>query len=209
MAAAQIFEDTYISGKNLVCTRGIKTIFENLCFNIKNGEILHIKGANGIGKSTLLRGLTGFLPFAKGRLTHNDKVVSNLSHIGVTFLNHLGGLHPDLTPNQHALFWAKLYGDGSKKILPNTLQASKNMPTHTLSTGQRQQLLLHQLNHKSLLWILDEPFLSLDQEHMAHYAQVIHTHLEKGGITLLVSHQNIDFQHIPIKIHHMDGCSTS
>lgn len=209
MVAAQIFDKTHIHGENLACTRGLRPIFKNICFDIKNGDILQIKGPNGIGKSTFLRAIAGLLPFTTSHITHNGKAVPNLEHMETSFLNHFGGLHPDLSPHQHALFWAKLYSAPSKKILPPSLQHCKDAPVRTLSAGQRQQILLHQLNHTAPLWLLDEPFLSLDTDHVVHYAQAINTHSKKGGMTLLVSHQDFDLGDMSIKIHHMDGHAIS
>src|SRR5689334_22370095 len=92
---------TSLTAEKLVCTRGERRLFDGLSFRVRAGQALAVEGANGAGKSSLLRILAGFLSPAAGRITvtrdgkDSDDAEERGKQIG--WLSHLDGLKPQLT----------------------------------------------------------------------------------------------------------------
>ncbi len=200
MDAATIFKNIKITGKGLACTRGELPVFSHMNFDLTHGDTLHIQGKNGVGKSTLLRALAGLHPFTMGTLVQNNLPIKHLGDLGCLFLDHLGGLHPDLAVHQQISLWVKLYHLTHRP----TCVHNKHVPIRHLSAGQRQKLLLTQLTSTRLIWLLDEPFSNLDAPHIKHVYEAIKKHTQEGGIVIIVSHQEFEVADLTLKVQHID-----
>ena len=182
-----------LNASNLACYRTGRLIFSDQNFTLSAGEAVMLRGPNGSGKSTLLRALAGMLPF------EGDVVLNGISladdHDGVqeqiAYAGHLDAIKPQLTVGENLTFWARLFEGGSiddavEKFL---LAEIWDRPAHACSAGQKRRLGLARLVVSGrVLWLLDEPTVSLDVETTARFAQIIKAHCSAGGMALIATH---------------------
>lgn len=181
-------------------------LFCDLHFTVEAGQCLHIQGCNGVGKTTVLKVLLGLLrPHAGEILWHQKSMVDHLeSYLDqVVYIGHQNGLTRALTLQENIqLDWH--YGPAIQNALAAGLQAlaleNYLMTTvATLSKGQqRKAALLRLWMTQARLWILDEPFASLDSQAQAHVEQRMQKHLDIGGGIVMTSHQPVH-QLAPVK----------
>src|ERR1700742_4284610 len=103
-----------LTADNLACARGDRVLFEGLSFRLERGQALAVEGANGAGKTSLLRLIAGFLSPKAGRLLmatdrgESDDGEERGKQIG--WLGHQDSLKPQLTAREQLGFFAALYG---------------------------------------------------------------------------------------------------
>src|SRR6201986_5255767 len=103
-----------LTAEKLALVRGDKRLFEGLSFRVRAGQALAVEGANGAGKTSLLRLLAGFLTPAAGRILvkqdagESDDADERGRLVG--WRGHLDGLKPQLTVFEQLSFFARLYG---------------------------------------------------------------------------------------------------
>lgn len=181
---------------NLTVTRGDRTVLANLHFTVSEGDILHLRGPNGIGKTSLLEVLTGLRTPANGRI-EGFPGASNLHWVG-----HRSGFHPALSPMENLRYWCLLQGEKniqgeknkSSKISDALrrvgLHAVRNRPCGRLSAGQRRRASLARLLAvERSLWILDEPLAALDVSFTQVLTGFMVEHAANGGAVIVSSHQ--------------------
>jgi len=185
---------------NLECVRGDRPLFRNLSFTLKPGELLHVTGANGSGKTTLLRTLCGLSRPAGGAIRWNgadthalgDEFSAQLAYVG-----HSNGVQGELTPPENLRAAACLAGaadaTGIERALEQlALAAFRHFPAKILSQGQKRRLALARLPLlQKPLWVLDEPLSALDARSVAVMTGLLAGHLERGGLAVLTSHQEL------------------
>lgn len=176
-----------IAFEGVACVRGGRVLFEGLRFAIGAGEALRVSGANGIGKSSLLRIAAGLLPPAAGR-------VSGEGARG--WLGEAHALDPELPLARALGFWAGIDRAALAPALAEAeLDALAEVPVRLLSTGQRRRAALVPLiAARPPLWLLDEPASGLDAGAVMLLAEIIGRHRAGGGAVVLVSHQPIELQ---------------
>lgn len=185
-----------LAAENIACLRGERRVFENLNFKLAAGEALVVEGANGAGKTSLLRLIAGFLPLADGKLTlATDKaLIREGEERGrlVGWLGHQDGLKPQLSVEEQLTFFARLYGGAGsvESALERVgLWRQKSFPCRYLSAGQKKRLGLARLMMSQRpLWLLDEPFASLDGAGRALAGQLMTAHCREGGVLVVASH---------------------
>jgi len=183
--------------ENLKIWRGGGVVFSQLDAMVKTGEILLVRGANGLGKSTLLRAIAGL---------HNIQEKGNAGRI---FINHQGKIYPTppfihylghdnamkahLSVIDNLRFWAGFYG--VKPVHLQTifdsvgLDGLAHLSPQMLSTGQRRRLgFARLLLCERPLWLLDEPDSGMDQSGRDFIACQMHNHLGRGGMIVAASH---------------------
>ena len=190
-----------LSVRSLTCVRGDRTLFSDLDLQVTSGEWLHIRGENGIGKTSLLRLLAGLAKPAAGEiLWGNQSIFSDPSqyHRDLLFLGHRDSLKEDLTAFENLSIATALDGVAvsDEEILQSLhrfgLRGREDLPVNCLSAGQKRRVLLARLLlRKAKLWILDEPFNALDVHAVEMLSELIAEHIANGGIAILTSHQNI------------------
>lgn len=176
-----------IEAKDLSCARGARQVLENVTFTVTSGNCLVLRGPNGIGKSTLLRGLAGLSSPAGGDLMINlDAVV---------YSGHLDAIKLQLSARENLEFWAGVYGtDKTADVIEQyDLSPFADRPVATLSAGQRRRVGLARLSLSGRkIWLMDEPTTSLDAKYRKKVTANIAEHCEAGGITVLSTHLDLD-----------------
>ena len=187
---------------NLKCVRGERPLFDGLGFRLESGQLLYLRGANGAGKTSLLRLLCGLSRPEAGQILWNAKPIDDQAGVfrqDLFYLGHHNALQEALTVDENLAFYAALAG--AKADPANTLAALEHMGLRAcqrrlvrhLSQGQKRRVALSRLMLNSAsLWVLDEPFVALDQDSIALLAGVISAHLQRGGMAVLTSHQQVD-----------------
>ena len=161
--------------------RGGLAVLEGLGFSLAKGEVLLLRGPNGIGKTTLIRTLAGLQPPAAGTVRRAEAV----------YAGHLDGVKSVLTVAENLRFWAAVMGGGSIDAALDAFGLSDlaHRPARSLSAGQKRRLGLSRLLLSDRpLWLLDEPTVSLDTASVARFAEVLEAHLTKGGAAVIASH---------------------
>lgn len=185
----------------LGCLRGGKILFRDLGFVLEYGQALVVSGANGAGKSSLLRSLAGLLPWRAGQLQWCGQTLKSTDAAyaqSLAYLGHHGGMSDTLTGLENLRFGLTLAGASwdagqVQQVLQRlALQDVVSRPLGRLSQGQRRRLALARVwLSQRPLWLLDEPDNSLDGEGCQHLVQMLEQHLESGGLAVMVSHRGL------------------
>ena len=188
--------------ENLACTRGGAALFADLSRSIAPGQLLHIVGKNGSGKSSLLRILCGLLSPSSGQVKWSGQSIradAEQFNAQLIYLCHVPALKGDLTAAENIYSAALCRQEAPSMYEVEVALATAGLASlahkmvRTLSQGQKQRIALAQLHLKpsKQFWLLDEPFNALDAD--ANYAlqKCLQQHLALGGIVALSSHQEI------------------
>jgi len=196
----------------LSCERGYRELFHNLSFELSPGEILHIKGENGAGKTSMLRILAGLALPVTGTISFNGydcRQYRSEYNEQVAFMGHKLGIKLELTPIENIQSYCELHAPQSEQEILDTLEqvglyGFEEMYSNQLSAGQKRRVALAQtMLSDAKLWILDEPFTSLDVIGVALFLKVIQQHVNKGGMVLLTTHQEVDLENCITKYLHL------
>jgi heme exporter protein A len=183
---------------DLECRRGGRTLFRELSFALKGGELLRVAGANGSGKTSLLRVLCGLLSPQSGEVRWKGAPIRDLREEysrELAYLGHAAALKDDLTPAENLGVAASLSGiDASPGEIRKALSGLQvpELPVRKLSQGQKRRAALARLalSARAPLWLLDEPFSALDAEGIELLKGLIRGHVESGGIVVYSTHQD-------------------
>jgi heme exporter protein A len=182
----------------LSCIRNDRVLFEDLSLSLTSGQMLLVEGANGSGKTSLLRILTGLKLADSGDVRWQGQAISVLAGAYYEQLNYIGhhdGVKQELTCLEN-LQMARAMGIASALNLDDILRSVKlyrygDSPAGSLSAGQKRRLALARLfATESKLWILDEPFTSLDKSSMSEFESRFELFLDQGGIIIMTSHHD-------------------
>lgn len=182
-----------LSGRGVRCVRGGREIFAGLDFQIASGNALAVTGANGAGKSSLLRMIAGLLPVTDGAISASSDDVDLTLAEQAHYLGHRDALKPALTVAENLLFWQAFLG-GETADTQASLEAAglghvANLPAAVLSAGQRRRLSIARLLAvKRPLWLLDEPTSALDAAGQKTFASLMTKHLKSGGLIVAATH---------------------
>lgn len=184
---------------DLACLRGGRIVFARLDFRVEAGALLVLRGANGTGKSSLLRMMAGLIGPAHGALLWNGDDIADdpdAHRARTAYAGHSDALKPALTVAEHLVFHARLRGQATDKIGAAldafALTKFADLPARLLSQGQRKRVALARLiAAPSPLWLLDEPTNGLDADSTARLESAIAAHRENGGIVVAATH--LDF----------------
>jgi heme exporter protein A len=194
------FQAVEIAGEGLACVRGGRSVFRGLDFRARPGRLLEIAGANGAGKSSLLRIVSGLMAPAEGRLTLSagGKTVDEAETPRggfVCFLTHQDGLKAQMSVRENLAFAAAFAGTGagvSAALERTGLARMADLPAGYCSAGQKRRAgLARALLSGRPVWLLDEPLAALDAEGRALMRGLIEGHLAEGGTVLAATHDPI------------------
>ena len=184
---------------NLACSRGDHRLFSGLSFALHPGQIMQVQGANGSGKTSLLRALCGFLMPDEGDIAWRGESIRNLDddyHAEMLYLGHLNAIKDELNALENLRISAGLSGielderEALSALRRMGLRGREMLPTKVLSQGQRRRVALaHLLVNDAKLWILDEPLTALDVGAVHFIQEFIAEHLARQGMVIFTTHQ--------------------
>lgn len=176
-------------------------LFSGLSFEVNGGELLQVSGPNGSGKSSLLRILAGLAAPESGSVSWRDAAV-DATHAGfaadIRYLGHANGVKAELTARENLEFDVRLCGANAPCTLPAALaavglSALSETPARNMSAGQRRRLALARLlRSPAALWVLDEPFTSLDADGRRMVEQLLADHVRAGKVAVVAGHDRIE-----------------
>jgi len=179
----------------LALTRGERRLFEGLSFTLAAGEAIALTGANGAGKTSLLRAVAGLLRPESGEVRFEGAggVVlepEDARSAGLHLLGHHDGLKTGRTALEELDFWARWSGGApGPAIEALRLQPLLDLEVRKLSAGQRRRLSLARLLAAPRpLWLLDEPLAPLDTKTRDQVGGMMAEHLASGGLILAAVH---------------------
>jgi heme exporter protein A len=199
-----VWADADLVAEDLACRRGERLVFTGLSFRLPPGGALVLTGANGSGKTSLLRLLAGLVEPAAGRLAWGEEPVADdvAGHRArLHYVGHQDGVKPSLTPRETLVFWAALCSTAVRREPPMlaaalatfALEPVADWPCRWLSAGQRRRLALARLLAvPAPVWLLDEPFSALDQDNQLRLERAIAAHRTVGGSVVLATHIAIE-----------------
>lgn len=200
--------NSQLEARAITCLRGERELFSNLSLEVCGGECLHIRGQNGVGKTSLLRLLTGLSAPEAGEILWNGQDIKSQSeqyHRKLLFAGHRDALKEDLTALENMQMYAAIDGirlsqeESLATLWRFGLQGREDLPVSCLSAGQKKRVLMaRMLNRHAQLWILDEPFNALDTHAVAELQDLIQEHLSNQGLVIMTSHQALSMPHVKV-----------
>lgn len=176
---------------DVAVARGGITVLEGVSFQLAASSALILRGENGIGKTTLLRVISGLQPTVNGTIKAPDE--------SIAFASHADGIKAQLTVRENLRFWAEVYGNASSDV-DAAIQAMNlteliDRPAAQMSAGQKRRLGLGRLLVTARpIWVLDEPTVSLDRASVALFADIVRAHLAGGGAALIATHIDLGIE---------------
>ena len=191
----------------LYCERDDRVLFEGLCFQLSHGQVLQVKGNNGTGKTTLLRIICGINDGYEGDIAWGGDPIRSVREeffADLLYIGHRVGVNKVLTPLENLRWSCALQAAVTDKQLMEALSSVglrgfEESQCFTLSAGQQQRVSLARLLVSvASLWILDEPFTTLDVEGVALLEKLIAEHAEQGGAVLVTTHHPLTVPRLEI-----------
>lgn len=184
---------------NLSVRRGGRHVFENVSLSLQNGSLLYLHGANGTGKSTLIRTLSERLAPIEGetKLIINGSPTELSDNLMV--LDHSNGLKNSFTLLEQCQFFIQIIsgmavdankiGEGLETLKLSHLM---DQPIKYFSSGQRRRAaLLRFLLLDRPIWFMDEPTVGVDAANRKTLADILTAHIKRGGAAIIATHDDI------------------
>lgn len=176
-----------LTALSLGLERGGRQLFRQLSFEVRRGQLWQIEGANGAGKTSLLRILCGLSRYGfEGRVQRAGLPL---------YLGHQPAVKAMLTTRENLALHVSGDGVYSDEQIESALDrvglyGYEDVPSHTLSAGQHRRVNLARLFlSASSLWLLDEPFAAIDQAGVEALQTLLVSHVSAGGAVVMTSHQ--------------------
>lgn len=190
-----------LSARQLSLWRGERCLCHDLNFELHSGEALHIQGANGAGKTSLIRVLTGLGRCDEGRVLWQGRELRRCGpeyRAVLVYIGHSNGVKLGMSPRENLLATGALAQGTSLAAVGSALEQMQleqcaDTPCASLSMGQRRRTALARLLLvQAALWFLDEPLASLDASGVQWLAKLLKAHLANGGLAVYATHQPLD-----------------
>ncbi len=184
----------------LNCERNDRLLFRDLSFTLEAGQALQVKGGNGSGKTTLLRIICGLNDNFSGELFWHGAPLGerrDAFYAGLLYIGHRVAVNRVLTPLENLRWSSRLRNpadDGpiNEALVHIGLAGHEDSPCHSLSAGQYQRVSLARLFLRGAgLWVLDEPFTTLDTHGVTLLENLVTRHTESGGAVLITTHHKL------------------
>lgn len=183
---------------DIECVRGNQVLFSGLNFRLRAGEIQQIEGANGVGKTSLLRIICGLSLPESGEIRWNGSTIHRQrAHYcqELAFIGHAHGIKLELSPMENLRMSLGLTPASEEINLETTLEqvgllAARDLQCRYLSAGQCRRVAIARLFlTRAQLWVLDEPITGIDRDGIAEIESLLETHVAGSGMLLFTSHQ--------------------
>jgi len=202
-----------LEAHDLARIRGGRTLFSSIDLRVGAGEALWLSGANGSGKSSLLRILCGLSRPAAGTVAWNGADIRRARedfHADLFYCGHAPGLKDDLPAWRNIDVSQRLSGhaggidQAARALALFGLEHALHLPCGILSQGQRKRVALARLalTPRPRLLILDEPFSALDKDSVAALHALLEQHLDAGGSVVYTTHQDLELA--AHRLHRLD-----
>ena len=194
-----------LQGSGLSCIRDDRVLFEGLAFELVSGQVLLLEGKNGSGKTSLLRILCGFREPDAGQVFWcGDAINDSQYYADMAYVGHLDGVKKELTVMENLKVSLALSRPGQYSIQQALTKVHlanyDDAFVQALSAGQKRRLSLARLLiTQNIVWILDEPFTSLDKQGIALIETLMSEHCANGGMIVLTSHHDIELHGVDVQ----------
>jgi heme exporter protein A len=191
-----------LEANDISCSRGNRDLFRQMSFRVDQGALLRIHGANGAGKTSLLRMIAGLSPVESGRIKWQGHELPELGDDyskQLAFVGHSNALKAYLSPIENLRAALAVQGvpatdaDLRAVLQEEELERVVDVAVHRLSAGQQRRVALARvaLARSRCLWILDEPFSSLDDAAAKRFSKRLARHAHDGGMVVYTTHQDV------------------
>ena len=196
-----------LKAEQLFCERNDRVLFRELSFSARAGEVIQIKGSNGSGKTTLLRVICGLNDNYHGALKwFNEPIDDNQDdfYSSLIYLGHQVGVNKVLTPVENLRWSVGLRENVTSEAIYEALaeiglRGFEDSQCFSLSAGQQQRVSLSKLLlGTAIIWILDEPFTTLDVDGVQLLEKLLGDHARKGGVALVTTHHELSLPDLKI-----------
>ena len=196
-----------LRAEQLFCERDDRVLFRELSFSARAGEVIQIKGSNGSGKTTLLRVICGLNDNYHGTLKwFNEPIEDNQDdfYSSLIYLGHQVGVNKVLTPVENLRWSVGLRENVTSESIYQALaeiglRGFEDSQCFSLSAGQQQRVSLSKLLlGTAIIWILDEPFTTLDVDGVQLLEKLLGDHSRKGGVALVTTHHELSLPDLKI-----------
>jgi len=180
--------------------RGDRHVLKGVNLTVRPGELLHVSGPNGSGKTTFLRVVCGLLRPEQGGVSWLGQSITTVwadYQASLAYAAHEPALKGDLTALENLRFAVGL----KRRVTAGELRASlertdvgscADLPARVLSAGQRRRVAMARvLAMRASLWLLDEPFTNLDAAGNDLVSGLLQSHVLEGGLALVVAHHDL------------------
>jgi heme exporter protein A len=198
--------------RNLSCIRDDRILFEGLGFRLLNSQVLLLEGKNGCGKTSLLRIICGFREQDAGEILWCNAAIKDGEYFSeLAYVGHLDGVKKELTVQENLKMSIALSQAG-KYTIDEALEKVQlagydDSLVQSLSAGQKRRLSLARLLiTKKTIWVLDEPFTSLDKQGVKLIESLMHEHLVDGGMIILTSHHDLVLHEADVQKINLSSC---
>jgi heme exporter protein A len=183
--------------QNLAIIRGERLLFQGLDLSVRSGEAVALTGANGSGKTSLLRAIAGLILPHAGNMKFEGPAGAlepeDARSQGVHLLGHQDGFKATRTAWEELLFQVQWTGgtEASARAASAQLDLDRlaGLEVRKLSAGQRRRLALARLvASPRSLWLLDEPMAPLDAARRTVFGDLMAEHLNGGGMIIAAVH---------------------
>ncbi len=186
----------------LACERDGDTLFSRVDLTVMPGDVVEVLGANGVGKSTLLRTLAGMSPDYVGEVLFRGVALRTGSaalSADLLYVGHRTGLNAQLAPEENLAWYERMGGGGGATAarIESTLRTVGllgylGVPCGRLSAGQQRRVALARLLlTRASLWLLDEPSTALDSDGVALLECLLVAHRARGGASVIATHAQL------------------
>mgnify|MGYP005651778785 FL=1 len=211
-AAPQTFSNsqadkTMLAVRDLFCERDDRVLFKNLDFDLPEGQVLQVQGSNGSGKTTLMRILCGLNDSYEGSIKWYGQEIEEQAasfFSSLLYIGHRVGVSKVLSPVENLRWSCSLKQAVSDEQIMAALKevglrGFEESPCYTLSAGQQQRASLARLIiSPALLWVLDEPFTTLDSKGVAMLEKILQRQAQTGGSVMVTTHHSLSIAELTL-----------
>ncbi len=196
---------TALSLTDTAVRRGGRLLFEGVSLTLSAGEACALTGANGSGKTSLLRAIAGLVRLEAGEVAFGGVEPSEARGADLHLVGHADGLKPARTAREELTFWTQWCGGtaAAAALAAETLELTRllDLEVRRLSAGQRRRLALARLlAAKRPLWLLDEPLSPLDAHWRERFGVLMAEHLQGGGLIVAAVHDPLPIPAKPLEL---------